>query len=348
MAEDMARARIVVTNYHAFRRREAMQVSKVGRSLLQGRGEAPVTTETEHQMLERCARELERLQEHRRHQRRGPPLLPRTPGRSRHRTPNRPGPRGGEAEQGGRPPLDFRAGGREAQAGRQHDLRPVRHAVLPQRLGLPGGHAVPLDMQRLLPHGCDRERHRQAAPRARVGQPAARRDADVPQPLGPHRQADAQGRGGKGRQAEPAAAALQAANGAVRPLRPLREDLPRLGRRGHRRAPVFIVVCNNTATSLLVHEWIAGFERTAEGEQNEFHNGHLALFRNYDDHGPTPRTAHDAADRQRADRERRGAGQGLPRSRLDRDRAVQARARSTPGRRPGADDITDQTCCARS
>ena len=30
--------------------------------------------------------------------------------------------------------------------------------------------------------------------------------------------------------------------------------------------PVFIVVCNNTATSKLVYEWIAGFERNAPGE----------------------------------------------------------------------------------
>lgn len=49
--------------------------------------------------------------------------------------------------------------------------------------------------------------------------------------------------------------------------------------------PVFIVVCNNTATSELVYEWISGFERDGEGEQNRFVNGHLALFRNYDEYG---------------------------------------------------------------
>jgi type III restriction enzyme len=40
--------------------------------------------------------------------------------------------------------------------------------------------------------------------------------------------------------------------------------------------PVFIVVCNNTATSKLVYDFIAGFER--EGTTV---NGRLALFRNY-------------------------------------------------------------------
>lgn len=51
--------------------------------------------------------------------------------------------------------------------------------------------------------------------------------------------------------------------------------------------PVFIVVCQNTAISKLVFEWIAGFERgDAEvGERAAFHAGHLELFRNYDEHG---------------------------------------------------------------
>lgn len=50
--------------------------------------------------------------------------------------------------------------------------------------------------------------------------------------------------------------------------------------------PVFIVVCQNTAISKLVFEWIAGFERDgAEGERAAFHFGNLELFRNYDEQG---------------------------------------------------------------
>lgn len=51
--------------------------------------------------------------------------------------------------------------------------------------------------------------------------------------------------------------------------------------------PVFIVVCQNTAISKLVFEWIAGFERgdAEQGERAAFHAGHLELFRNYDEHG---------------------------------------------------------------
>ena len=38
---DIKRAKIVVTNYHAFKMRERMEVSKVGRALLKGRGRKP-------------------------------------------------------------------------------------------------------------------------------------------------------------------------------------------------------------------------------------------------------------------------------------------------------------------
>nr|WP_304363649.1 DEAD/DEAH box helicase family protein [Jiella sp. LLJ827] len=49
--------------------------------------------------------------------------------------------------------------------------------------------------------------------------------------------------------------------------------------------PVFIVVCNNTATSKLVYEWIAGYERDENGVRTFKRNGNLKLFRNYDEYG---------------------------------------------------------------
>ena len=54
-------------------------------------------------------------------------------------------------------------------------LRPLGHALLPLRLRLARGHALPLGGQRLLPDGRDRVRHRQAAARAGRRQPADRR-----------------------------------------------------------------------------------------------------------------------------------------------------------------------------
>ena len=57
--------------------------------------------------------------------------------------------------------------------------------------------------------------------------------------------------------------------------------------------PVFIVVCNNTATSKLVYDYVSGFERTNDNGKatgrdtptRTLENGRLKLFRNYDDNG---------------------------------------------------------------
>jgi type III restriction enzyme len=59
MLNDVNRAKIVITNYHAFKLRERIELSKGGRQLLQGRtGEAPETLETEGQMLQRVMPDL--------------------------------------------------------------------------------------------------------------------------------------------------------------------------------------------------------------------------------------------------------------------------------------------------
>ena len=49
--------------------------------------------------------------------------------------------------------------------------------------------------------------------------------------------------------------------------------------------PCFIVVCNNTATSKLVFDYICGFERTNEDGSITRVPGRLELFRNFDEHG---------------------------------------------------------------
>jgi type III restriction enzyme len=53
MVADLERAKIVITNYHAFKLRDLLELSKVGRGLLQGRGEELNTLETEGQMIQR-------------------------------------------------------------------------------------------------------------------------------------------------------------------------------------------------------------------------------------------------------------------------------------------------------
>lgn len=59
MLDDVNRAKIVITNFHAFKRRERLDLSKGGRQLLQGRtGEELLTIETEDQMLQRVMPDL--------------------------------------------------------------------------------------------------------------------------------------------------------------------------------------------------------------------------------------------------------------------------------------------------
>ena len=58
LLDDVHRAKLVITNYHAFKLRERIELSKGGRSLLQGRGDELDTLETEGQMLQRVMPDL--------------------------------------------------------------------------------------------------------------------------------------------------------------------------------------------------------------------------------------------------------------------------------------------------
>ena len=57
--------------------------------------------------------------------------------------------------------------------------------------------------------------------------------------------------------------------------------------------PVFIFVCNNTTTSELIYKHVSGYVQTYEDGREETFNGHLELFDNYDAHRnrrPIPNT----------------------------------------------------------
>ena len=58
MVPDMGRAKIVITNYHAFSLRETLAISRGGRALLQGRGPQITTHESKGQMLQRVMPQL--------------------------------------------------------------------------------------------------------------------------------------------------------------------------------------------------------------------------------------------------------------------------------------------------
>jgi type III restriction enzyme len=62
---------------------------------------------------------------------------------------------------------------------------------------------------------------------------------------------------------------------------------------GIRVPPCFIIVCQNTAISKLVYDYVSGFHRSNQNNQSEYIPGRLRLFRNFDDHGnplPKPNT----------------------------------------------------------
>src|SRR3546814_4206543 len=54
---------------------------------------------------------------------------------------------------------------------------------------------------------------------------------------------------------------------------------------GIRVPPCFIIVCNNTATSKLVYDYISGFQRENDDGTSSLINGRLELFRNFDEYG---------------------------------------------------------------
>ena len=58
MLPELGKAKIVITNYHAFKLRERLELSKGNRALLQGRGEKLNTMESEGQMLQRVMPDL--------------------------------------------------------------------------------------------------------------------------------------------------------------------------------------------------------------------------------------------------------------------------------------------------
>ena len=114
------------------------------------------------------------------------------------------------------------------------------------------------------------------------------------------------------------------------------------GKEGIPVPPCFIVVCNNTSTSKLVYDYISGFHRESADGSTTLEQGRLPLFRNFDDYGnpyPLPRTvlidSTQLESGDALDKEFRGAAtEEIERFRRERvDRTGDAR---------DAENITDQ------
>ena len=126
-------------------------------------------------------------------------------------------------------------------------------------------------------------RHRQAAARPGGRQHPRRRNADVPQPLGEHPQGHAQEGARQGEDARPAQAARRAADCAEALYGHYEKTFELWQESGISVPPCFIIVCQNTAISKLVYDFISGFQRKNEDGSTTLENGRLALFRNFDE-----------------------------------------------------------------
>jgi type III restriction enzyme len=283
MLPDIGRAKIVITNYHAFRRRETTEISKVGRSLLQGRGAAPDTIETEGQMLNRSMNELMGLK--------GIIVIN---DEAHHCYREKPG------ETEALPTEEREEAKRNREAARLWigGLEAVK-----RKLGITAVYdlsATPFFLRgsgyiegTLFPWTCSDFSLMDAIESGIVKLPRIPVADNMPNAetltfrnlwdhIGkdmPKAGARKGGTGGKRGELPPK---LQTALTAL--YGHYEKTFAEWESRGIDVPPVFIVVCNNTSTSQLVYEWIAGYERSTEGEQNQFHSGALKLFRNYDDY----------------------------------------------------------------
>ena len=181
---------------------------------------------------------------------------------------------GGREEQRGRPPLDLRPRSGQPQARRARVIDLSATPFFLRGSGYAGGHAVPLDDERLLADGRHRVRHRQAAARARwpTTSPAARCRCSATSGSTSARDMPKKGRGKAKRSTRSACrrglqTALEALYGHYEKTFELWQEA------GIRVPPCFIVVCNNTATSKLVYDYISGFHRENEDGNDRWRTG---------------------------------------------------------------------------
>jgi type III restriction enzyme len=286
MLGDIAKAKIVISNFHAFKRRETMDLSKVGRALLQGRGEAPRTIQTEGQMLQDACGALMALK--------NVVVL----NDEAHHCYREKVQSDEEAELKGEEKEEAKKNNEAARLWisgiealkRKIGVRAVYDlSATPFFLrgsGYAEGTLFPWtvsDFSLMDAIECGIVK----LPRVPVADNLPGNEMPIYRNLWDHigKEMPKKGRGKSGR-LDPLSlpnelqTALHALYGHYEKTFELWKQ------EGIEVPPVFIVVCNNTSTSQLVYEWIAGFERLQDDdEQSHFHNGQLALFRNYDEYG---------------------------------------------------------------
>jgi type III restriction enzyme len=292
MVPDLDKAKIVVTNYHAFKLRERMEVSRVGRALLEGRDGKLNTLDTEGQMVQRVMKELMGL-------RRIVVLNDEAHHCYRERADRKEELKGEEKDEAKRNNEAARLWisgiemvKRQLGLGAVYDLSATPFFL--RGSGYAEGTLFPWtvsDFSLMDAIECGIVK----LPRVPVADNLPSGDMPVYRNLWEHigKSMPKKGRG-KGGVLDPLSippqlqTALEALYGHYVKTFELWEQ------EGIGVPPVFIVVCNNTAGSKVVYDFISGFEREqAEGEESRLVHGRLELFRNYDEHGnrlPQPRT----------------------------------------------------------
>jgi type III restriction enzyme len=286
MLGDIDRAKIVVTNYHAFKRRERMEVSKVGRSLLQGRGPELKTTETEGQMLQRVMPGLMGLKN-------VVVLNDEAHHCYREKVEDRPddelkGEDREEAKKNNEAARLWISGletvKRKLGVGAVYDLSATPFFL--RGSGYAEGTLFPwtvsdFSLMDAIESGIVK------LPRVPVADNVPGGDMPKLRNLWEHigKRMPKKGRGTAGKAYDPLnlPAELQTALHAL--YGHYEKTFELWQKEGIAVPPVFIVVCNNTSTSKLVHDFVSGFHRTQDDGSTTLENGRLALFRNYDDYG---------------------------------------------------------------
>nr|WP_276082641.1 DEAD/DEAH box helicase family protein [Xanthomonas hortorum] len=291
MLSDLDKAKIVITNYHAFKRRERMELSKGGRRLLQGRtGSELETLETEGQMLQRVMPELMGLKnilainDEAHHCYREKPhaaVDDEDPDKDQK----------AEAEDNNEAARLW-ISGLEA-VNRKLGLQQVMDlSATPFFLAGSGyveGTLFPWtmsDFSLMDAIECGIVK----LPRVPVADNIPGAEMPIYRELWKHigKKMPKKGRG-KNAQLDPLAIPVELQTALEALYGHYLKTYEAWKQAGIQAPPCFIVVCNNTATSKLVFDYISGFERTDENGFIKPVPGRLELFRNHDEHGPLAR-----------------------------------------------------------
>ena len=286
MLRDLDRVKIVVTNYHSFQRRETLPLSKGGRALLQGPGPELRTKETEDQMLQRVMPGLM-----------GMKRILALNDEAHHCYREKPA---GEEEEGPLKGDDRKEAERNLEAARVwiSGLEAVQRKLGLQRVvdlsatpfflrgsGYAEGTLFPwtasdFSLMDAIESGIVKLPRVPVADNIPGGEmPKFRNLWEHIRPKMPKR-----GRG-KAAALDPLSLPVELQTALEALYGHYETTFERWRKEGIEVPPCFIVVCNNTSTSKLVHDFIAGFSRENEDGSTTLVNGRLALFRNFDEHG---------------------------------------------------------------